>query len=85
MANNPMKKIYVAGGQFRRSVFQKLEEWESCKQAMVAEIDPVSKTSRTCVEYESPKEAAADELPASCSKPQRCATTSFTSAPLLKS
>jgi len=64
MANNPTKKIYVAGGQFRRSVFQKLEEWESCKQAMVVEIDPATKTSRTCVEYESPKEAAADELPA---------------------
>jgi hypothetical protein len=59
-----MNKIYVGGGQFRSSVFQKLEEWESCKRAIVAEIDPVTKTSRNCVEYESPKEAAADELPA---------------------
>jgi hypothetical protein len=59
-----MNKFYVGGGQFRSSVFQKLEEWESCKRAMLVEIDPVSKSSRNCVAYESPKEAAADELPA---------------------
>ena len=62
--NFPMNKFYVGGGQFRSSVFQKLEEWESCKRAMLVEIDPVSKTSRNCVAYESPKEAAANELPA---------------------
>jgi hypothetical protein len=60
----PMNKFYICGGQFRSSVFQKLEEWESCKRAMMVEIDPVSKSSRKAVEYESPKEAAADELPA---------------------
>lgn len=59
-----MNKIFVGGGQFRNSVFQKLEEWESCKRAILAEIDPVTKSSRNCVDYESPKEAAADELPA---------------------
>ena len=59
-----MNNFYISGGQFRRSVFQKLEEWESCRRAMVVEIDPVNKTSRKSVEYESPKEAAADELPA---------------------
>jgi hypothetical protein len=62
--NVPMNKFYIVGGQFRSSVFQKLEEWESCKQAIVVEIDPVTRTSRKCVGYESPKEAAADELPA---------------------
>jgi hypothetical protein len=59
-----MDKVFVGGGQFRSSVFQKLEEWESCKRALLVEIDPVSKHSRSCVEYDSPKEAAADELPA---------------------
>jgi len=59
-----MNKIYVGGGEFRSSVFQKLEEWESCRRAMLVEIDPVTKTSRNCVEYDSPKEAAPDKLPA---------------------
>jgi len=59
-----MNKVFVGGGQFRSSVFQKLEEWESCKRAMLIEIDPVTKHSRNCVEYDSPKEAAADERPA---------------------
>ena len=64
--NDPMNKnkIYVGGGQFRSSVFQKLEEWESCKRAMLVEIDPGTKRSRNCVEYDSPKEAAPDQLPA---------------------
>lgn len=59
-----MNKIFVGGGQLRRSVFRKLEEWEFCKRAMLVEIDPATKSSRNCVEYESPKEAAPDELPA---------------------
>jgi hypothetical protein len=59
-----MNKFFISGGQFRSSVFQKLEEWESCKQALLVELDPVTKTSRKAVEYESPKEVAADELPA---------------------
>jgi hypothetical protein len=59
-----MDKFYICGGQFRSSVFQKLEEWESCKLAELVELDPVSKTSIKAIEYESPKEAAADELPA---------------------
>ncbi len=59
-----MNKIYVGGGEFRSSVFQKLEEWESCKRAMLVEIDPDTKSSRNCVHYESPREAAPDELPA---------------------
>jgi len=63
-ASDPMNKIYVGGGQFRSTVFQKLEEWESCKRAMLVEIDPVTRSSRNRVEYESPKEAAPDELPA---------------------
>ena len=59
-----MNKIFVGGGQFRRRVFRKLEEWTVCKRAMLVEIDPVTKSSRSCVEYESPKDAAPGELPA---------------------
>ncbi len=59
-----MGKIFVGGGQFRSSVFQKLEEWESCKRGIMVEIDPVTKMSQNFVDYESPKEAAPDELPA---------------------
>jgi hypothetical protein len=62
--SNPTSKFYICGGQVRRSVFQKLEEWESCKRALLVEVDPVTKTSRDCIEYESPKEVTADELPA---------------------
>lgn len=59
-----MNKIYVGGGQFRSTVFQKLEEWESCRRAMLVEIDPDTKSSRNCVDYDSPKEATPDKLPA---------------------
>jgi hypothetical protein len=62
--NDPMNTILVGGGQFRSTVFQKLEEWESCKRAMLVEIDPVTNASRACIEYDSPKETAPDELPA---------------------
>jgi hypothetical protein len=59
-----MSDFYISGGQFRSSVFQKLEEWESCKRAMLVKIDPFTKTSVKALEYESPKEAAAPDLPA---------------------
>jgi hypothetical protein len=59
-----LNKVCFGGGQFRSSIFQTLQEWESCKRAMIVEVDPVSKTSHSCVEYESPREVAADELPA---------------------
>jgi hypothetical protein len=62
--NEAMNKIFLGGGQFRRSVFRKLEEWEVCKRAIMVEIDPITKSSRNCVEYESPKEAAPNESPA---------------------
>ena len=59
-----MNKIFVGGGKFRRTVFRRLKEWESCQRAMLVEVDPITRSSRNCVEYESPKEAAPDELPA---------------------
>jgi hypothetical protein len=59
-----MNKIYVGGGQFRSSVFRKLQEWESCKRAMFVELEPVTKSSRNCVAYVSPAATCPDELPA---------------------
>ncbi len=59
-----MNKICVGGGEFRSSVFRKLQEWESCKQAMFVELDPTRKTSRNCVSYVSPPQTCPDELPA---------------------
>lgn len=59
-----MNKICVGGGEFRSSVFRRLEEWESCKQAMFVELDPIAKTSRNCVSYISPPQTCPDELPA---------------------
>jgi len=50
--NDPMKdRIFDGGGQFRRSVFRKLEEWEFCKRAMplhaTCRAAPVSKKSES--------------------------------------
>jgi hypothetical protein len=59
-----MSNIYVGGGEFRSSVFHRLEEWESCKRAMLVEIDPATNKSRNCVAYTSPEETVPDELPA---------------------
>ncbi|HUO14453.1 MAG TPA: hypothetical protein VMX38_05650 [Verrucomicrobiae bacterium] len=59
-----MSKIYLTGGRLRSTIFRKLEEWQSTDQACIIEIDPEKNQSRTCVEYTSPQEACADELPA---------------------
>jgi hypothetical protein len=58
-----MNKLYVTGGRQRSTVFRKLEEWQSYDQARLIEIDPATGKSRTCIEYVSPGEACADELP----------------------
>ena len=48
------------------------------KRAMLVEIDPATKTSRSAIEYESPKEVTADQLPAtSLSTQPRVATSSI--------
>src|SRR6201997_4704373 len=60
----PMNSFYVAGGRPRSSVFRKLQEWQSCEQAVVIELDPVENRSRSCVEYISPPEACPEVLPA---------------------
>jgi hypothetical protein len=60
----PLTKLYISGGQQRSSLFRKLEEWQSSERALLIELDPNNNQSRTCVEYVSPPEVCADELPA---------------------
>jgi len=62
--NVSMNSFYVTGGRLRRTVFRKLEEWQSCEQALLIELDPAKNQSRACVEYVSPADACPDELPA---------------------
>ena len=50
----PMSRFYVVGGRLRSSIFRKLEEWQSCEQALVIELDPECNRSTTHVEYISP-------------------------------
>jgi hypothetical protein len=59
-----MNSFYVSGGRLRSTIFRKLEEWQSCDQAVLIELDPVKNQSRRCVEYVSPPEVRPDELPA---------------------
>jgi hypothetical protein len=59
-----MNSFYVAGGQLRSTVFRKLEEWQSCGQALLIELNPAKNQSHVCVEYVSPAEVCPDELPA---------------------
>jgi hypothetical protein len=59
-----MNSFYVSGGRQRSTVFQKLEEWQSCDRAVLIELDPEKNQSRACVDYVSPPEACAEELPA---------------------
>lgn len=58
-----MNSFYVTGGRLRSRVFRGLEEWQSCEQALVIELDPASNQSRACVEYVSPPEVCPDVLP----------------------
>lgn len=59
-----MNSFYVVGGRLRSSVFRKLEEWQSCEQALLIELDPATNKSLTRVEYVSPPDVCPDELPA---------------------
>jgi hypothetical protein len=56
--------LYVVGGRLRSTVFRKLEEWQSCEQALLIELNPAKNQSRICVEYVSPPDACPTELPA---------------------
>lgn len=59
-----MNGMYVVGGRTRSTVFRKLEEWQSCEQALVIELDPAKNRSRACVEYVSPPAVCPEVLPA---------------------
>lgn len=59
-----MSKLYLTGGELRRSVLRKLQEWQSSQKAVILELDLENKTSLARVEYISPPEACAAELPA---------------------
>jgi hypothetical protein len=59
-----MNRLYISGGRQRRTVFRKLEEWQSSQQALLIELDPSTNKSCARIEYVSPPEVCADELPA---------------------
>lgn len=60
----PMSSFYVVGGRVRSSIFRKLEEWQSCEQALVIELDPGSNRSKVNVEYLSPVAVCPQDSPA---------------------
>jgi hypothetical protein len=59
-----MNSFYVSGGRLRSTIFRKLEEWQSCEQALLIELDPEKNRSRVLVEYVSPPEVCPEEIPA---------------------
>lgn len=64
VTNPSMNKLLLTGGEMRRSMFFKLEEWQSSQKAVILEMDLKNKVSRPCVEYISPPEVCAPNLPA---------------------
>lgn len=58
-----MSRLYISGGRQRGTIFRKLEEWQSYEQALLIELDTATNQSRARIEYVSPPEACADELP----------------------
>jgi hypothetical protein len=62
--DSPMNSFYVTGGRLRSTLFRKLEEWQSCEQALLIELDPARNQSRACVEYVSPPDVCPEVLPA---------------------
>jgi len=59
-----MSEIYVVGGELRQAMFRRLEEWQSSQKAVILVLDTENKTSRPCVEYVSPADVCAPDLPA---------------------
>jgi len=51
--------IYVVGGKLRHRVLRDLEEWQSCEQALIVQLDPERRTAHTMVEYVSPPSVCA--------------------------
>jgi hypothetical protein len=59
-----MSDLYVVGGHVRQNLFRKLEEWQSCDKGRIIQLDPLSKKSKSCLEYVSPAEACPNDSPA---------------------
>jgi len=61
---NPVSKLYVLGGRQRKAGIKApthQDEWYLYEAALVLEVDPQNGTARTCVEYETPRDARAGE------------------------
>jgi hypothetical protein len=58
-----MSELYVVGGALRSSLFKQLEEWNSCKKALIVKVNPGAKGSGVMVEYDSPADACPAESP----------------------
>jgi len=64
LPRHSLSSFYITGGRLRSTIFRRLEEWQSCEQALLIELDPASRESRARVEYVSPPEVRPGELPA---------------------
>ncbi len=58
-----MTSLYITGGRQRGTIFRKLEEWQSYEQALLIELETATNQSCARIEYVSPAEACADQLP----------------------
>ena len=62
-----MAKLYVVGGRQRRMGLRepaRKDEWCFYEAGLILEVDTDTGTARTCVEYQSPREARAGDRPA---------------------
>ena len=59
-----MTDIYVIGGEIRQTMFRKLAEWQSSQEGVIVQLNLENKTSHPCVNYISPPEVCAADLPA---------------------
>ncbi len=58
-----MSDLYVVGGAWRGSLFKKIEEWHSCKRALIVRLNPGTKAAETLVDYVSPESVCPAESP----------------------
>jgi len=59
-----MTELYVVGGSSRTSLFKPIQEWNSCKKALIVKVCPGAKSSEVLVEYDSPADAVPEDSPA---------------------
>jgi hypothetical protein len=56
-----MESLYVLGARQRKLLLKEEEEWNLYEAALIFRLDPNTGEVRTCVEYETPLEARANE------------------------